>query len=326
MKNHLRRAALLLSTIGLLAGLSAPGAAQDWPRKPVVIVVPYAAGGGADAVARLLANDVSKRLGQPVVVENRPGAGGNVGTAAVARALPDGYTLLLVPPGPIVNSKLLYKNLPYDPDRDLTPIMRLVESPFAVVAFPGKFPDMKSLVAFAKAHPGELNASTVGNGSSSHLLALLIAAETGGEFNIVPYKGTGQMITEIIAGRIDLTLDYPGAYVGHLEAKTVRILATLGSERSPHLPDVPTMKEIGYPAVQASGWFSLHAPRDLPERIVTQVHRAFEAALREPEVVRQLTAMRYSAVPSTQAELKEQMRVESALMARLVRDAKISLD
>jgi tripartite-type tricarboxylate transporter receptor subunit TctC len=323
--SHSRRAAVFGVLAGL-AGLSMPAIAQEWPRKPITIIVPYNAGGGADAVSRLLAFELTKRLGQQVLVDNRPGANGNLGTAMVARAAPDGYTLLLIPPNPIINSKLLYKSLPYDPERDLTPIMKLVESPFAVMAYPPKHPDIQSLLAFAKAHPGELNVAVAGNGSSGHLLALMIAASAGVRFNIVPYKGSGQMVSEIVSGRIDMTVDYPSAYLGQIEAGHIRVLATLGETRSQFLPDAPTMKESGYPDVLGTGWFSLHGPRGLPDELVTRLQKAFSDALRTPAIVSQLATLGYSVVPGTPAELRALIGSETARLAALIKDANISLE
>ena len=327
MKFFSRRSGLTLAVLGLVFGFAAPAAAQDWPRaKPITIVVPYAAGGGADAVSRLLANDISKCIGQQVLVDNKPGANGNLGTAIVARAAPDGYTVLLVPPNPVINSKLLYKSLPYDPDRDLTPIMKLVESPFAMMAYPGKYQDIQGLLAYAKANPNMVNVGTNGNGASGHLLGLMIEASTGVRFNMVPYKGSGQMISEIMTGRLDMTVDYPSPYLGQIESKGIRVLATLGDTRSPFMPDAPTMKEIGYPAVQGTGWFGLHGPKGLPDELVTRLQRAFNESLQTPAVSQQLATMGYSVVASTPAELKALMRSESAKLAILIKNANISLD
>ncbi len=324
MKTNLRQAWVLLGLLLLVLGFAGKGFAQEWPSKSITVVVPYAAGGNADSVARLLAQELSRRMGQPVLVENRAGVNGNVGTAAVARAAPDGYTLLLTPQNPIVNSKLLYKSLPYDPDRDLTPIMKLVESPFAIMAYPAKYPDLQSLIASAKAHPGQLNAAITGSGSSGHLLTLMVEAATGVRFNYVPYKGSGQVVTEIMTGRIDLAVDYPSSYVGQIKSKGVSVLATLGKARSPFLPDAPTMQESGFPPVDGVGWFGLLGPAGLPGALVDRLQRAFSEALHVPEVKARLGELGYTVVPGTPAELRALMTAESNRLEAVIKNANIT--
>jgi len=320
-----RRTALVLGVSGVLAGFAPLGSAQDFPRKQITIVVPYAAGGGADAVARLLAADITKKIGHQVLVDNRPGANGHLGTGLVARAAPDGYTLLLVPPNPIVNSKLLYKKLPFDAERDLAPVSKLVESPFAIMAYPARYPDIQSLIAYAKANPGKVNVGTNGNGASGHLLGLAIEANTGARFNMVPYKGSAQMVGELMTGRIDMTVDYPSAYLGQIEAKSIRVLATLGNTRSPFLPNAPTMKEAGF-GVEGVGWFGLYAPKGVPADLQNRLNSLFKESLQTPTVATQLAAMGYGVVASTPAELEAYIQSESAKLAVLVKAANISLD
>jgi len=315
--------------VGCSLALAATGAAlaESWPAKPIAIVVAYAAGGGADAVARLLAQELSKKLGQQVVVDNRPGAGGNIGTAAVARAAPDGYTLLLSPPGPLINSKLLYKSLPYDPDRDFTPVMKLVESPFAILVNPA-FPasNVSELVAYARANPGKLNVGTVGTGSTGHLLNLMVQYHTDTRLNIVPYKGSSQVVTDLLAGRLDMTIDYPSTYFGHIAQNKVRAIGTLGSTKSELLPEAQTFAEAGWPAIEAVGWFGLLAPRATPPDVVARLNREVTDILKMPEVREKLLPMGYVPQPSTPEQLGRMIASETSRIATIVESANLSLD
>jgi len=302
-------------------------AQTTWPAKPVSIVVAYAAGGGSDAVARLLAQELGPRLGQQVVVENRPGAGGNIGTAAVAKGAPDGHLLLLTPPGPIINSKLLYKSLPYDPDRELVPVARLVESPFAILVRPD-FPaaDLRELVAWAKANPGKLNVGTVGNGSTGHLLNLLIEHHTGTRFNIVPYKGSSQVITDLMAGRLDMTVDYPSTYVGQIESRKVRPIGTLGTTRHELLPGVGTFSEAGFQGVEATGWFALMAPRGTPPAVIQRLQKEVSEVLAQPETKAKLVPLGYSPAVLSADATRQLIERESQRLGAIVKAANLSLD
>ncbi len=320
----------LLLACGLVSslffGLVTTAAAQAWPSKPITIVVAYAAGGGADAVARLLGQELSKRLGQQVVVDNRAGAGGNIGTASVARAAPDGYTLLLTPPGPLVNSKWLYKTLPYNPD-DLVPVMKVVESPFAVLVSPAfAAKNLTELVAYARANPGKLNVGTVGVGSTGHLLNLMIEHDAKTKFNIVPYKGSAQVITDLMAGRLDMTIDYPSTYFGQIAQNMVRPIGTLGTTRHEMLPNVQTFAEAGFPEIDATGWFGLMAPRGTPADVIARLNKETSDVLRMPEVREKLLPIGYTPAITTAEQMRQQLARESTRIGNIVKSANISLD
>jgi len=330
MPTFLLRALIALQAFAglLIVLLAGPALAQAWPTaRPITLVVAYAPGGGADAVARLITVELGKKLGQSIVIDNRPGAGGNIGTASVARAAPDGYTLLLTPPGPIINSKLLYKSLPYDPERDLAPVMKLVESPFAVLVrpdFPAK--NLTELIAYARAHPGKLNVGTVGVGSTGHLLNLMVEHHTKTQFNIVPYKGSGQVVTDLLAGRLDMTIDYPSTYFGHIAQNKVRPIGTLGTTRSELLPGVQTFAEAGTPEIEATGWFGLVAPRGTPDAVVQRLQQEIAEILRTPEVRDKLLPLGYTPAATTPEQLRQLAASEMARIGAIVRSANLSLE
>src|SRR6478736_454843 len=217
------KAGLLAAAMTL--GVVGQAAAQAWPTvKPITIIVPYAAGGGADFVIRLIADDITKRLNQTIIIENRGGANGTIGANAVARAAPDGYTYMLIPSGPLVNAKLLAEGLPYNPETDFTPVMKVVFSPIVVVAskdVPAK--NMKELVAYAKANPGVLNIGNSGPNSTQELTSMMLAGGTGTELTRVPYKGSGQVVPDLLANRLQLMIDFPSTYMAHEKAGAVKI-------------------------------------------------------------------------------------------------------
>jgi tripartite-type tricarboxylate transporter receptor subunit TctC len=226
------------------AALAGPLAAQEnWPERPITLVIPYAAGGGADFVARLLADGISEELGESVVVESRPGGGGVIGAQYVAQSAPDGYTVMLSPAAPLVNAPLLRDNVPYDPQADLAPLSKLVVSPIMVLVN-GEVPaqNVAELVDMAKASPGEVAVGNSGAGSTQQLLSLMFQGSTGTELNMISYTGSGEIVPDLLAGRLNMMLDFPAAYAENGE---VRILATLSDKRLPLFPDVPTMAEEG---------------------------------------------------------------------------------
>ena len=322
-----RRGFLVACTLALACLTANPAFAQTWPAKPVTVVVAYAAGGGADAVARLVALELGKKLGQQVIVDNRPGAGGNIGTAAVARAAPDGYTLLLTPPGPIINSKLLYKSLPYDPETDFAPVMKVVESPFAVLVnqdFPAK--NLTELIAYARANPGKLNVGTVGTGSTGHLLNLMIEYHTKTKLNIVPYKGSAQVVTDLLAGRLDMTIDYPSTYFGQIAQKKVRVVGTLGTGKNELLPNAQNFAEAGWPEIEAVGWFGLMAPKNTPNDVIQRLNRDVTEVLRTPELREKLLQLGYVPAPTTPEQLRQLTTTEMTRISTIVKSANLSLE
>ena len=268
--------------------INTPGFAQDaaanYPSHPVTAIIPFAGGSASDVVSRILFDRMSKILGQPIVIENKPGAGGNIGTADVARAAPDGYTILGGGSGPVAANVTLYKSLDYDPARDFETI-----SPFAsftiVVAASTKLPvnTLQELIAYGKAHPG-LNFGSVGIGSSQHLAGEYFSQLTGVKLTHVPYKNIGQYATDLMSGQVPLGFQWYPNVAASLQAKGAKALAVAGPNRLDILPDTPTTKEAGLPQYQVSGWFALLAPKGTPAPIVNKLNNALKQAVADPQV------------------------------------------
>ncbi|HYQ06357.1 MAG TPA: tripartite tricarboxylate transporter substrate binding protein [Xanthobacteraceae bacterium] len=259
--------------------------AQDYPTRPITAIVPFAGGSASDVVSRILFDHMSKSLGQPIIVENRPGAGGNNGTADAAKAAPDGYTIVGGGSGPVAANVTLYKQLDYDPQKDLVTI-----SPFAsftiVVVASNKLPvnNLQELIAYAKAHPGELNYGSVGIGSSQHLAGEFFAQLTGVKITHVPYRNIGQYMPDLMSGQVPLGFQWYPNISAALAAKGAKALAVAGANRLEALPDVPTSKEAGLPQYAVSGWFALLAPHGTPPAIVAKLNSALKTAVEDPAV------------------------------------------
>ena len=287
MKQITRRV-VLGATLGLAPLLGCHVAvAQDYPNRPITAVIPFAGGSASDVVSRITFERMSKVLGQPIIVENRPGAGGNTGTAAAARATPDGYTILGGGSGPVAANVALYKNLGYDPEKDLEMI-----SPFVgftiIVAVSNKVPvkTLKELIAYAKAHPGELNYGSVGIGSSQHLAGEYFSQVTGVKITHVPYRNIAQYGPDLIAGNVQLGFQWYPNVSGPLQAKGATAVAVAGDERlKAVLPDSPTTTEAGVPEYKVSGWFALSAPGGTPKPIVEKLYNALQEALKDQAVL-----------------------------------------
>jgi tripartite-type tricarboxylate transporter receptor subunit TctC len=279
-----RRSFLTILAV-MLIGAAAAARAQDYPTRPITAIVPFAGGSASDVVSRILFEHMSKSLGQPIVVENRPGAGGNSGTADAAKAAPDGYTIVGSGSGPVAANVTLYKHLDYDPQKDLVTI-----SPFAsftiVVVASSKLPinNLQELIGYAKAHPGELNYGSVGIGSSQHLAGEYFAQLTGVMITHVPYRNIGQYVADLMSGQVPLGFQWYPNVSAALAAKGARALAVAGGNRLDALPDVPTTKEAGLPQYVVSGWFALLAPHGTPPAIVAKLNSELKAAVEDPAV------------------------------------------
>jgi tripartite-type tricarboxylate transporter receptor subunit TctC len=274
--------AAALAAVGLAA---VTAAADDYPTRNVTIIVPSTAGGGTDIISRIIADKLSKDLGQTFVVDDRPGGGSIVGTMAVKNATPDGYTLLT---GLIANMAVnpsLFKNLPYDPIADFEPIAMLAKFPFAVVVsknFPAH--SIKELIALAKAKPGEINYASAGNGTGQHLSNELFQLMTGIKMTHVPYRGAQPAYADVISGQVPVFFDNLASALGQIKGGNVRALAVTGTERSLLLPDVPTVAEAGVPGYQYYVWFGEWAPAKTPQPIIDKLHAEIEKALADPQV------------------------------------------
>ena len=261
---------------------------QNYPSQPIRLVVPFAIGGATDILARTIGTRLSERLGQSVVVENKPGAGTTIGNASVAQAAPDGYTLLFAPT-PFVISQVMYPKLPYDPDKAFTPITLLAISPFILVANPHV--DAKTvaeLLALAKARSGTFSFASAGNGTVPHLAAEMFRLRTGMDMTHIPYKGGGPAITELVGGQTDLMFATPIEVAPQVQAGRLKVIATTAPKRLPALPEVPTIQESGYPGFEVFAWFGVLAPAGTPRAIVDRLAGEFAKVVEMPDVKEKL--------------------------------------
>lgn len=281
--------------------LSFPARAAEFPTKPVTMVVPFAPGGPTDAMARTLAAAV--RLGQPVIVENKAGAGGNLGAEAVARADKDGHTLLFGTSGPLAINVSLYKKIGYDPVKSFAPVIQIGHLPNVLVinpAIPAK--NVKELVAYAKANPGKLSFASSGNGASSHLAGVMFNNAAGTDFMHVPYKGTGPALTDLLGGQVSMTFTDVLTALPYIKSGKLRALGVTTKERSQVLPEVPTIAEQGYAGFDVSVFFGLVVPAGTPKDVVDKLNHGFAEALKQPEVRKTLLAQGLEFAPSTSPE------------------------
>jgi tripartite-type tricarboxylate transporter receptor subunit TctC len=309
----------------LLAGLALlPWAtralAQEYPSRPIRLLVGFAAGGSTDVFARAIAPRLQALLGQPVVIENRPGAGGNIATEATARSAPDGYTLLLGTIGPLAINPTLYGNLSFDPLKDLTPVSLVGEVP-NVLAVPADRPfrSVADIIAAAKARPEALNFGSSGIGSAGHLAAEQLNLMAGIRTTHVPYRGGGALLPELIAGRVDYAFTTALNGIPQAEAGKLRILGVPNGKRVPLLPEIPTIAESGLPGFDGVDWAAMMAPPGLPAPILAKLNAAMQSVLKEPELVAAMAARRLVLEASTPEALAEFLRQETARWAPVVR-------
>jgi len=312
-------------TVALLLGPAAlPALAQAWPAKPVRIVVPFAPGGSTDVVARMLAQRLTTLWGQTVVVDNRAGAGGNVGADVVAKSPADGYTLLMAS-GSITINPNLYKNMAFDTKKDLVPITNVASGPMLVVV-PDSSPakNLKDLIAMAKARPGALNFGSAGVGSQVHLAAENLADAAGIDISHVPYKGEALAYTDLIGKQTQFVVGNFAAASALLGPGRLRALAVTGRQRQPQLPQVPTAMEAGLPGFENYGWFGLLAPAGTPAEIITKVQRDTASVLAETETKARLYVQGMTPVANTPAEFGKQMDAELLRWATVVKNRKLA--
>jgi len=312
--------------IGIVVASSAVHA-QEYPSRTVRIVVPQPPGGGTDTIARLIADRLSKQLGQAFIVENRPGAGTLVGTEVVARAAPDGYTLLVGLNGNMAVNPSLYKNLSYDPIRDFTPVAMLANYPFLLVVnkdLPAK--SVKDLIAMAKAKPGTINYASAGNGTGQHLAMELFKMLTGANFTHVPYRGAQAAYIDVFSGQVPIFFDNISTAAAQVKGGMVRALAITTKERSKKLPELPTIAESGIPTYEYHTWFGLWAPNKTPRPIIEKLNAEVRKALSDPDVIKNISAS--SGEPATMplADIEPFVKAEIAKWAEVVKKAGIKIE
>ena len=304
---------------------SAAALAQDYPAKPIRFIVPFPPGGSSDLIARAIAPRMSERMGQPLLVENRPGAGGMIGVEMVAKAPPDGYLFGLAAAGALSSNISLYPSMPYQPEKDLVPVSMLAMIPFFLVAHPSQPSSLRELIDNAKARPGTIAYGYGGNGSTMHLAGELLNMMAGIKLQPVPYKGSGPVSTDVLGGQVPLgVVDVPSA-IAHVRAGKMRALAVTSGRRIAAAPEVPTFEEAGLPGYEAIGWFGAVAPAHTPVEVINRLNREIVAALSAPDIRERALAAGAEPFTSTPQEFGAMIRDETRKWAQVIRTAGIKL-
>lgn len=322
-----RTLTLASAAIFLFTATAALHAQGKYPSRPVTLVVPSAPGGTTDFTARLVADPLSQILGQPVIVENKAGAAGNIGNQAVARARPDGHTLLVAYSGYQVGNPHLFKKAGWDPIKDFAPVAMMTRAPQVLVIRQGlPFRSLSDLVAHAKANPGRLNYASSGNGSIQHIAGEMLQQQTGVTLTHVPYKGAGPAVQDLLGGTVDIFITTPASVVAHVKADKLKALAVTGGARLPSLPDVPTVAEVGLPEFRLDSWFALYAPVGTPDDVVSILNRAVGRILAQDEAQRRATDAGTSVELMTPEQLGAYTQRELDFWGQVIKAARITLD
>ena len=323
---HTIRRRHLLAAATIAASMAGPALAQGFPDRPVRVIVPFGPGGGTDNLVRLIEPHVRNALGQPIVIENRAGAGGTIGSEMVARAPTDGYTMLIVDSSFAINPSL-FPRLPYDSAKDFVPVSLLATGPVILLAHPSlPVNTLQELVAMAKAQPGALNYASGGNGASTHLAGELLKMVAGIDLVHVPYRGTGPATIDVVAGHVKLMFNGISAARPHVDAGRLRALAVTGDQRAAALPNVPTFAEAGLPGVTASTYWGALVPAGTPDAAVTKLSEALRAGVRHADVQERLTGLGFAPIGGSSSDYADNLRSETAKWAEVVRKANVKLD
>lgn len=326
MSEIARRMALTLGAAALLVS-SAAAFAQSYPSRPISLVAPYPPGGGADIIARFLAAKLAAQMGSPVIVENRPGANGNIGTAHVAKASPDGHTLLLATTGSHVLNQFLYKHTGFDPIGDFSPVALVGSSDLIlVVSRNSPFRSAQELVDFARANPSKLNFASAGSGSTPHLTLAMLETAANVKFTHVPYKGANAALTDLVGGQVDAYFAVLPSAVGMIKASKVNVFATTGARRTTLLENVPTMQELGFPDVDSDLWFGIVAPSKTPAATTEKLESAFRSFLSASDSRKQLADLGVEARFQGAAEFASLLVRDSSRWKAIVRSSGATLD
>jgi tripartite-type tricarboxylate transporter receptor subunit TctC len=320
---HLIRA---LGALSLAAFSIAALAQADYPKQPIRVVVTFPPGGSADAVVRMVAPRLNEKLGQPVIVDNRPGAGGNVGLAVVAKAPPDGYTLGVGAAGALSANVSLYPNMPFDPIKDFKPVSMLAAIPFVLVGNPSlQAKNIKDLIALAHAQPGKLSIAHGGNGTAMHLSAALFSQMADTKIVEVPYKGSGPAAVDVLAGNVPLAMvDLPSS-LQQVKAGKLIAFAVTSPQRLPQLPDVPTLSEAGLAGYDSTGWFGVVAPAGTPDAVVAKLNAEITAALNDEQVKAKMRNLGVEPAPTTPQQFEDYIKSETTKWAKVIKQANIKL-
>ena len=318
-----RAATALLAFVAVACPLAA---SAQYPDRPVLVVVPFPPGGGGDTLARTVMPKVADALGQPVVIENKPGAGGNIGSVAVARAAPDGYTLLYGTNGTHAINQTLYRQPGFDAEKDFTPVSRLTEIPAVLVVNPGlPVKTVAELVAYLKANPGKVSFASAGNGTTSHLAGVMFATLAGVDIQHIPYKGGAQAVTDVMGGRVEMMIDVMPNVYPHIKSGKVRALAVSTAKRTPAAPELPTIAET-VPGFEVSAWDAVFAPAGTPKPVVDKLNAAVRKALDDPALKETLLTRGTVTVAGTPEELAKFVTSENARWGKVVKQIGAQVD
>lgn len=318
---------LLVALVGFTGLLGAVAFAQSYPTKPIRMIVPFPAGGGSDTMGRILGQKLGERLGQQIVIENRPGAGGSIGADLAAKAPPDGYTILLGSTSELVQYPNVNPKIPYNPLRDFAPVAMVGTVPLVLIVHPSlPVKNVKELIGLAKARPGSINFGSAGNGSTTHLAVELFILVTGVKMTHVPYKGSPQAVTDLVAGNVQLGIPTMPAALGFIHAGRVRALGVSTARRTPVLPDVPSMSEAGVRGYDTALWTAVLVPAATPRDVVSRLHGEIVKVLELSDVRESLAKQGAQAQSSSPEELAAYMRAELGQWAKVVKAADVRLD
>jgi tripartite-type tricarboxylate transporter receptor subunit TctC len=328
--HSIARRALIASAAVACAAAALPALAQSpagYPSKPITIIVPFAAGGTTDILARLVGQYLGAELGQPVLVDNRVGAGGNIGGQLAARSPADGYTLFMGTVGTHAINQSLYKKMPFDPIKDFAPISRVANVPNLLVANPQQpFKNVQELIAYAKANPGKINFGSSGNGSSIHLSGELFKMMTKVDMVHVPYKGSAPAMNDLLGNQIAIMFDNMPSAIQHVRGGKLRPLAVTTAKRSPELPDVPTIAEAGVPGYEATSWFGLLAPAGTPAPVIDKLDAALMKVYKNPELLKKIADQGAEPVVETPAKFAAFIKAETAKWGKVVKESGATVD
>jgi tripartite-type tricarboxylate transporter receptor subunit TctC len=323
---HTLKTAFKRTVAAVLAVCSLAATAQTWPAKPVSLVVPFPAGGTTDMLARALGQELAKSLGQPIIVDNKPGAGATLGADYVAKAKPDGYTLLMGAVHHTIATSV-YKKLPYDFQKDLAPITTVALVPNVLAVNPNlPAKTVKDLLALAKAEPGKLTFGSNGNGTVQHLIGAQLESMGGVQLLHVPYKGSGPLTTDLLGGQITMSFDTITPVLQHIKGGKLRALAVTTAKRSSVLPDVPTLDEAGLKGFDLGTWFGVLAPAATPKELVVRLNAEMVKIIRSPEFRKKMDDIGAEPVGNTPEQMARQVKDDTERFAKLVKDAKVSID
>ncbi|HEX2117483.1 MAG TPA: tripartite tricarboxylate transporter substrate binding protein [Alphaproteobacteria bacterium] len=322
-----RRACLRLAMVGFGLAIGLPAAAQSFPSKPVRIVVPQTPGGASDALARIIAQKLNDKWRQPVVVENKPGAGGNIGTELVAKSPADGYTLLMSYAGTQAINPSLYASLPYDSVKDFAPVATLATVPFVLIVNKNfAATDLKQFLSLAREKPDQIVYGSAGNGSVNHLLGVMVSMESNVRLMHVPYRGAAPALTDLMSGQIQAVFTSLPSVIGHIREGAVRPLAVTAAKRAGAAPDVPTIAEAGVPGFDVNPWFGLLAPAGTPAAIVRQINGDVAAALREKDTIERFTGQGAEPLITTPEQFLALLQADVEKWGKVVKASGAKLD